>query len=333
MSHTATVRAMSRRFRIALVAVVAVAAAGGVVLGAVFVGGDEPESERPSGVPPFVVDVGVRTDPEARALRRAAQAYRRSQRGRAGEILRGRSSLPAQVGVALVAWPNGSLARLEELAEENPDSGAVLFHLGLARYWDGDRDGAVAAWRATRTRDPDSAYAVRAADLLFRRFPPGLPTFIPSFKPPRGLARRRPAAQLAALERSARGRDVRAKLLYGLALQRLERPVSARKQYAAAARLAPRNPEALVADAVGRFDKAQPQRAFSRLGPLTQRFPRAATVRFHLGLLLLWLTDVEGARRQLRIAAESTGSPLAPEAKRLLKRLEDVGGGEKDRTG
>jgi tetratricopeptide (TPR) repeat protein len=324
---------MSRRFRIALVAVVALAAAGGVALGAVVVGRDGSESDRPSGVPPFVVDLGVRTDPEARALRRAAQAFGRSQRRRAGEILRGRSSLQAQVGSALATWPEGSLARLEQLAEQNSGSGAVLFHLGLARYWDGDRDGALAAWRATRARDPYSAYAIRASDLLYRRFPPGLPTFIPSFKPPRALARLGPPAQLATLERRARGRDVRAKLLYGLALQRIDRPVSARKQYAAAARLAQRNPEALVADAVGRFDKAQPQRAFSRLGPLTRRFPRAATVRFHLGLLLLWLTDVEGARRQLRIAARSAGSPLAPEAKRLLRRLEGVGGGGRNRTG
>jgi tetratricopeptide (TPR) repeat protein len=299
----------------------------------VFVGRDEPESEPPSGAPPFVVDLGVRTDPEAQALRRAARAFGRSQRRRAGQILRGRRSLQAQVGAALATWPDGSLARLEQLAERHSGSGAVLFHLGLARYWDGDRDGALAAWRATRGRDPDSAYAIRAADLLFRRFPPGLPTFIPSFKPRRAVARLSPPRQLAALERRARGRDVRAKLLYGLALQRLDRPVSARKQYAAAARLAPRNPEALVADAVGRFDKAQPQRAFSRLGPLTRRFPRVATVRFHLGLLLLWLTDVEGARRQLRIAAESPGSPLAREAKRLLQRLEGVGRGEKDRTG
>jgi Flp pilus assembly protein TadD len=138
------------------------------------------------------------------------------------------------------------------------------------------------------------------------------------------VTRLAPAAQLAALERNARGRDVRAKLLYGLALQRLERPLSARRQYSAAARLAPRNPEALVADAVGRFDKAHPERAFSRLGPLTRRFPRAATVRFHLGVLLLWLGQLKEARRQLNAAAAMANSPLAREAKRLLTRLEDV---------
>jgi tetratricopeptide (TPR) repeat protein len=314
---------VSRRVRVAIVVAVAAAAAAGVAVGAVLVAGEE-EDKRPSGVPPFVVDLGVRTDPEAQALRRAAQAYQRGDRRRAGEILAGRRSLQARVGAALAAWPGESLQRLEELADEHPSSGAALFHLGLARYWEGDEEGALAAWRTTRARDPDTAYAIRAADLLFRRFPPGQPTFIPSFRAEPRITRLRPPAQLAALARDARGGDVRAKLLYGLALQRLDRPISARRQYARAARLAPRNPEALVADAVGRFDKAHPERAFSRLGPLTRRFPRAATVRFHLGVLLLWLAQVDSARRQLRIAADSPKSPLAGEAKRLLDRLEGI---------
>jgi tetratricopeptide (TPR) repeat protein len=315
---------VSRRLRIALVAAVALAAASGVALGAVLVRGGEEDADRPSGVPPFVVDLGVRTDPEASALRRAAQAHGRGPRQRAARILAPQASLQARVGAALATWPDGSRARLEQLARANPASGAVLFHLGLARYWEGDREGAVDVWRTTRTRAPNSAYGIRATDLLFRRFPPGLPSFIPSFRADRSVTRLAPAAQLAALERNARGRDVRAKLLYGLALQRLERPISARRQYSAAARLEPENPEALVADAVGRFDKAHPERAFSRLGPLTRRFPRAATVRFHLGVLLLWLGQLEGARQQLNAAADRTNSPLAREAKRLLTRLEGV---------
>ena len=316
--------AVSRRARVILVSVVAVTAALGVAAGAALVGRGGNDDRRQSGVPPFVVDLGVRTDPEARALRRAADAYRKGARPRAGRILAGRSSVQAQVGVALARWPEGSTARLDELVLAHPQSGAVFFHLGLARFWEGDRDGALEAWRATRSRDPDSAYAIRASDLLFRNFPPGLPTFIPSFRPDPALSRLSPPRQLAVLERRSRGRSVRAKLLYGLALQRLDRPVSARRQYAAAARLAPSNPEALVADAVGRFDKANPERAFSRLGPLSRRFPRAATVRFHLGLLLLWLGQVDAAKRQLRMAAQHRDALLAREATRLLARLEDV---------
>ena len=315
---------MSRRLRFASVAAVAVAAAGGVAVGALLIGGGDDAPERPKGVPPFVVDLGVRGDAEAVALRRAARAYSDGERPRVGRILAGQSSLQAEVGKALSTWPDGSLSKLEELAGANPSSGAVLFHLGLARFWAGDTDGALAAWRLTRQRDPDTAYAVRASDLVFQGFPPGLPTFIPSFRTDPAVVRLPPARQLAALERNARARDVRAKLLYGVALQRLERPVSARKQFAAAARLAPQDPEALTADAVGRFDKARPARAFSRLGPLTRRYPRAATVRFHLGLMLLWLSQIDEAREQLRKVAQIEASPLAREAKRLLTRLEDI---------
>jgi hypothetical protein len=76
---------------------------------------------------------------------------------------------------------------------------------------------------------------------------------------------------------------------------------------------------------VGRFDKDHPERAFSRLGPLTRRFPRASTVRFHLGLLLLWLGQVHEGTRQLRLArAEAPRSPLGEEASEYLRRLNAV---------
>jgi tetratricopeptide (TPR) repeat protein len=313
-----------RRLRFASVAAIALAAAGGVVVGALLLRGDGERSSRPAGVPPFVVDLGVRQDPEAQALRRAARAYRGGERSRVPALLGGYSSPQAEVGKALARWPDASLARLEELAEAHPKSGAVLFHLGLARFWDGDTEGALAAWRLTRQQDPDTAYAVRASNLVFRGFPPGLPVFIPGFRTDPTVARLEPGAQLAALARAARRPDVRAKLLYGVALQRLERPVSAREQFTAAARLAPRDVEAQVADAVGRFDKARPEAAFARLGPLTRRYRRSATVRFHLGLMLLWVSELDEARRQLRLAAQTGRSPLAREAERLLSRLETV---------
>ena len=92
------------------------------------------------------------------------------------------------------------------------------------------------------------------------------------------------------------------------------------------ARSSPADAEAQVAAAVARFDKAAPAKAFSRLGPLSERFPRAATVRFHLGLLLLWSGEVKEARRQLRLArAAQPGSPLAREAKRYLVELAAAG--------
>jgi tetratricopeptide (TPR) repeat protein len=315
---------MSRRGRFIVVAAVALAAAFGVAVGAAVLGGGDDGDDRPKGVPPLVLDLGVRQDREAAALRQAGQLFRAGHEAQGGEVLAPYDSLQAQVGKTLAKWPDHSLAELEALAAAHPQSGAVLFHLGLARFWDGDKDGAVDAWRAARTSDPDSVYAVRADDLLYRRFAPGLPAFIPSFASDPALAKLGPQRQLAALERRARRGGVRDKLLYGLVLQRLERPISARKQYADAVRLAPTDVEAQVADAVGRFDKANPSAAFSRLGPLARKHPRSASVRFHLGLMLLWIGQIEDAKRQFTLAAAERRSPLAREAEKLLSRLEDV---------
>ena len=208
----------------------------------------------------------------------------------------------------------------------HPRSALARLHLGLALIWTGRNAEGVAALREAAKIEPDSPSAVRAGDLLHPRAAPGLPNFVPSFAAAAAVARLPAAQQLSVLARAARRPDVRAKLLYGVALQRVERPVSAERQFAAAAALAPANPEAQVAAAVGRFDKDNPSAAFSRLGPLTKRFPRAPTVRFHLGLLLLWLNDLPDARKQLRLArAEAPGTPLAQEANRFLVRLSSIG--------
>src|SRR5205085_2890859 len=117
----------------------------------------------------------------------------------------------------------------------------------------------------------------------------------------------------------------RAKILYGVALERLDRPLSAERQFAAAAALAPGDPDAQTAAAVGRFTKDHPERAFSRLGPLVRSFPHAPTVRFHLGLMLLWLARVDAAETEFRKAhAEGPASPLGHEAKTFLVRIESI---------
>jgi tetratricopeptide (TPR) repeat protein len=278
------------------------------------------------GAPLLLLDTGLRTDAETRALRRAAVLYTKGRRAQAGRIFAAQHSLNAELGAAFARWPDGTLARVSALARTHPGSALARLHLGLALIWTGRNAEGVAALRKAEQIEPDSASAVRAGDLLHPRVAPGLPNFVPSFAAPVEIAKLPAARQLSVLARAARKPDVRAKLLYGVALQRVERPVSAERQFAAAAALAPDNPEAQVAAAVGRFDKDNPSAAFSRLGPLTKRFPRASTVRFHLGLLLLWLNDLPDARKQLRLArAEAPGTPLAREANRFLVRLSSIG--------
>lgn len=276
------------------------------------------------GAPPLVLDLGLRDDAAARSLRRALRLYLAGKRPQARGLFDSDDSLEAKLGAAFAAWP-GTLDRVEQLGALYPRSSLVQLHVGLARYWAGEQ-GSLDAWREARDVEPDTPYAVRAGDLLHPELAPGLPVFQPTRTLPAAAAGETPARQLALLRAGARSRrGLRYELLYGVALQRLGHPVSARRAYSAAARAHPGDPEALVADAVGRYSKESAVEAFSRLGPLSRRFPGAATVRFHLGLLLLWQGDVQGARKQLRQArAEEPGSRIAVEAGRYLDELAKV---------
>jgi predicted Zn-dependent protease len=209
--------------------------------------------------------------------------------------------LASDVRAALRSWPNGTIPRLQRLADTNPRSGFVRINLGLALFWARRDAAAAASWREAARVDPDSPSAIRAGDLLHPGTPPGLPFFVP-------------------------GGRVDPRLARGLALQRAGRPVSAEHAFADAARLAPDDPQTLVASAVSRFRKDDPARAFSRLGPLAVRFPHSQTVRFHLGLLSIWIGDFREAKRQLELArAAGPETRLGREAKTLLASLVRVG--------
>ena len=108
-------------------------------------------------------------------------------------------------------------------------------------------------------------------------------------------------------------------LARGIGFQEALRPVSAARAFAAAAQVAPNDPEAKVAEAVGLYDKDRPALACSRLGPRSRRFPHAQTVRFHLGLLLIYLRQFPHAERELALAvAEGPSTPLGKRARQLI---------------
>jgi tetratricopeptide (TPR) repeat protein len=279
------------------------------------------EPELREGRPPLSFALGFRDDPEARDLLRAAALYRRGKTEAAAARFAKHESLEAKVGSALASWPQGSLDRLEQLAKLYPEIAVVQLHLGLARLWANEGDP-VEAWRAALEAEPDTPYAVVAGNLLHPQLPRGLPAFIPSFAASSEVTRLPAARQLGALRRAAERGGVRERLLYGVGLQRVGRPVSAAQVFASAARRFPGEVEAQVADAVGRFDKDAPARAFGRLGPLTRTSPNEPSVRFHLGVLLLWTGRIDAAQRQFRLAARTQpGSPLAREAVRYLETI------------
>jgi predicted Zn-dependent protease len=211
-----------------------------------------------------------------------------------------RPEVAQQVREALQAWPSGTARRLRILAARYPHSALVQLELGLALALSGQQADATRAWQAAERAQPDSPSAVRAQDLRHPGTPPGLPPFVPSFTQIRT--------------------SIQARLLRGSAYQQALRPVSAEREFRAAVRAAPNNPEALTAAAVGLYDKDRPELAFSRLGPLARRFPHAQTVRFHLGLLLIYFGDMPRARRELALArAQGPRTPLGKRAETLLK--------------
>jgi tetratricopeptide (TPR) repeat protein len=316
----------ARRRVVLLVAVVALAAAG--VVAVAVVSSDDGKSAATAmeakprrGRPPLSLALGFREDAEARDLARATELYRRGRLQAAGRIFDRHGSPEARVGSAYSLWPGGSVERLEQLGNLYPESAVVQLHLGLARLWAG-RGDPVSAWRAAADAEPDTPYAVLASNVLHPNLPRGLPTFIPSFSAPAEVTSLPAKRQLAALEERTTSGGRKEWILYGIGLQRVGRPVSAARAFEQAARIAPHDAEAQVAAAVGAFDKDSPERAFGRLGPLTRTFPDEPTVRFHLGVLLLWTGRVERAERQLRIASRTQpGSPLAREAARYLETI------------
>jgi len=318
---------VSARARTALVVAVLAAVAGVVVVGVAALTVEETEAPASAvatatprkGFPPLQLSLGIRDDAEAADLRRAAALYEQGKRRQAGAVFARHDSLEAKLGSAFAAWP-ASEDRIEQLGALYPRSSLVQLHVGLSRFWAG-LAGAETAWREARDVEPDTPYAVRAGDLLHPEFAPGLPGFIVSFD--YRIEGETPADQL---QRLAADRTLRGRLLYGIALQGLGRPVSARRAFEQARELDPNDVDALVADAVGRYDKGNPSASFSRLGPLSRRFPHAATVRFHLGLLLLWQRDVKEATRQLELARSAEpGSKIALEAKRFLDAVRNAG--------
>jgi tetratricopeptide (TPR) repeat protein len=318
---------MTPRARVfSLVALAAVVASGVVVIGVLATRSNVPTVKPRKGAPPLALDLGVRNDAEAQALRQAENLYDHQQRDRAAAIFKRYDSLEAEVGAALAAWPADTVRRLQTLAAENQKSSLVAFNLGSALYWSRRDQEAETAWRAAAKLQPDSLYAVAAGNFLHPRFAPWLPVFVPSFPIPRRIAGLSPPQQFAAFRQDAKKGGAHAKILYGVALQRLYHPLSAEAEFAAAEREAPKDPEAVAAAAVGLFDKADPSKAFSRLGPLVRVFPHAQTVRFHLGLLLLWMAQVPQAREELQKArAEGPGTPLGQQASGYLQALRKPG--------
>jgi tetratricopeptide (TPR) repeat protein len=319
--------AAARSRRVVLIVVLVAFAAAAAVVGATLLQTRGESTTVPgavtqarSGPPVLQLEFGVRSDAEARALSQAEVLFDRDHKAaQAAAIFRRYDSVEAQLGAAFTGWHGpASLETVKAIAAAHADDPAVLLNLGWADYQAGRNADAAAAWRKTATRFADSPYGVDAEDALHGG-PQGLPPIVTGLALPKGIANLPAAGQLAALKRAAAGGDAKPKLLYGTALWFFRMPISAERQFAAAAKLAPHDPVARAAAAVGLFSKANPTRAFAQLGPLTAVFPHSPAIEFHLGALLVYVGEYRKAAKQLRASlADGPHSPYAKDAKTLL---------------
>jgi len=321
---------MASRARVlTIVAGAAVVAAAGTV-GVTLLQTRGETTERPgavtkprAGAPPLWFEFGVRGDREAVDLSRAAVLLKKGERKPAAAIFARYHSLQAQIGSAFAAWPGHGLDELKRLVASHPGSPVALLHLGYAYYWSGRVADAVSTEERVAADFPDAPESVQAENILYPRMVPDLPPIVVMAALPSAPSR---AAQLRILARAAARPDAQAKLRYGLALWRLWRRVSAEHQLEPAANPAPGDASIRTAAAVGAFTKGNPVRAFGRLGPLTGEFPKAAVVRFHLGLLLLWTRQLAKGADQFRLAiADEPHSIYATEARQFLAALAKTG--------
>ena len=255
---------------------------------------------------------GARSCTRPGALRQVGGSRRRGRSSLAMTRSRRRSglrSLPGRMGAS-----TGSSSSRSSI----PQSAVVQFHLGLARFWAGSGDP-LTAWRAVA--DGRSGLPVRD--------PRGKP---PVLEPPARVARIRPVvlratgggapARRRAARRAASSRRERRRP--GVAPLRRRPPARraarlGRAAFERAAKLAPDDAEALVAAAVGAFDKEHPELAFGQLGPLTQDVPagadRAIPSRRPLALDWSGRHGYSPAQARLadraRVTARSRGSPLS----------------------
>jgi len=205
-----------------------------------------------------------------------------------------------QIRSAFRSWPHGSLGTMDDLAREYPRDPVVQLYNGVALLWAGYGSDAVAPLQRAKRLGRDTTWELQADNLLHPQYFSNYPVFQP----------------VGSNQLLARGSQ----------LQAQGHQHSAERLYQRAAKQAPRDPEAQVAAAVGRFDKSNLSASFSRLGPLTQRFPRSQAVRYYLGLLLAWTGQKDPALTQFRKTVSlGPDTRLGQGAEKLLVAIQKAG--------
>ncbi len=319
---------------IVLVSAAAVLAVGVVSAAALLqredAGGATPTVAFVPEAPALELAVIDRDDKLARGLRAAERQYEEDDalgaRVAFQKILETNpDSIEAQIGDAVTAWPDQTEEQLLAIVDAYPDSAVARLNYGLALLARGDPNAARKQWAEAEMREPDTPAALSAEDLLNPHSPPGRPVFLVEDVPV-AISKLPLKKRTETVRRNAEeSGTVDDWILYGSALETMGHRDSARAAYATAVETDPESLEAQVATAVASFDKDDPSPAFSKLGPLAAANPNSALIRFHLGLMLLWLPDLDEARDQLeRAQAADQEGFYGKQAARVLARLADI---------
>jgi tetratricopeptide (TPR) repeat protein len=204
-------------------------------------------------------------------------------------------------------WPKGSIDAMQRIGLQYPKNAQVQLYRGIALIWAGYPSDAQAALERAKKLGRDTIIQVWADNLLHPAYfqPTGAPSY-PIFQPTRPNR---------LLEQGSR-------------LQAQGHQISAERLYQRAARQSPNDDEAQVAAAVGLFDEDNLTPAFSRLGPLTQRFPRSQSVRYYLGLLLAWTGQSDASLKQFKeVVALDPTTGLGKSAGEFVTRATSGGAG------
>src|SRR5215207_7687965 len=107
---------MTARTRVWLVVGAAAVAAVAATVGVVALTRDDPSAA--VDPPPYLLELGLRDDAQARALRKAAQLYDDGRYDEARVIFRRFRTAEAGVGAALASWPD-AMPRLRALSQRS----------------------------------------------------------------------------------------------------------------------------------------------------------------------------------------------------------------------
>ncbi len=239
--------------------------------GALVLGSDDAKRRaRARRAPPLVLDLGAadRSGGRRCAARRVYTTEQRAEAGRSSP----RYDSPAGRGRRGASPPGRRHRRELEAARRGASAGlAGAPAPGLARFWGGDNE-AHQAWRDAARTQPDSPSADRADDVLHPQLPAGEPHFVPSFGAPAGLRAVGPAAVRRARAPRAGATCARSSSTASRSSgSAAGSPRSGSTTRPSGLRPRPRGPSRRRRRPLR---QGAAERAFSRLGPLTRRFPR-----------------------------------------------------------